>query len=103
MNHNTILGGKKKKIQGGREGKGNKKKVRKIGFDKSGPKDCTTGCGIYPINCIILLNCLCLVPIWSTFTRLHKRAFQNAKWITALTSLNPSIASYYPQNNIQAP
>lgn len=62
-------------MEGGREEQRNKKKVRKIGFDKSGPKDCATDYGICPINCIILLNGLCLVPIWSIFTRLHKRAF----------------------------
>lgn len=58
-----------------REEKGNKWKGRKLCFDKLESKDYATDYGICPLNCIILLNSLCLVPIWYIFTRLHKRAF----------------------------
>lgn len=108
IDHNIILGKNRKEegmrereIEGGREGNGNKWEGRKVRLDKLESKDCATDYGICPFNCIIFLNDLCLVPIWSTFTRLHKRAFKNTKWIPALTSINPSTASHYPQNNVQ--
>ena len=79
--NDTILGKNRRgeKNEGernrGREEKGNKLKDRKVCFDKLESKDHGTYYGICPLNCIILLNGLCLVPIWYIFTRLHKRAF----------------------------